>query len=123
MDLSRFKLIEIADQVSDLIWIEVNEWNSFNKETIGRQLVRAVDSISANLSEAYGRFSFPERKRFTYYARGSLCETINWTNKAIRRGLIEAEQGKIILNKLTEVSYKINYFIRSLKQQLPDSKS
>ena len=123
MDLSRFKLIEIADQVSDLIWIEVNEWNSFNKETIGRQLVRAVDSISANLSEAYGRFSFPERKRFTYYARGSLCETINWINKAIRRGLIEAEQGKIILNKLTEVSYKINYFIRSLKQQLPDSKS
>jgi four helix bundle protein len=123
MDLSRFKLIEIADQVSDLIWFEVNKWDSFNKETIGRQLVRAVDSISANLSEAYGRFSFPERKRFTFYARGSLCETINWTNKAIRRGLIEVEQGTIILNKLTEVSYKINYYIRSLKKQLPDGLS
>jgi hypothetical protein len=46
MDLSRFKLIEIADQVSDHIWFEVNKWDSFNKETIGRQLVRAVDSIS-----------------------------------------------------------------------------
>ena len=123
MDLSRFKLIEVADQVGDLIWNEVNEWDWFNKETIGRQLVRAVDSISANLSEAYGRFSFRERKRFSYYARGSLCETINWTNKAIRRGLIEVEQGTIILNKLTEVSYKINYYIRSLKKQLPDSQS
>ena len=123
MDLSRFKLIEIADQVSDLIWFEVNKWDSFNKETIGRQLVRAVDSISANLSEAYGRFSFPERKRFTFYARGSLCETTNWTNKAIWRGLIEVEQGTIILNKLTEVSYKINYYIRSLKKQLPDGLS
>jgi len=62
MDLGRFKLIEIADQVSDLIWNEVIEWNNFNKETIGRQLVRAADSISANLSEAYGRFSYPDRK-------------------------------------------------------------
>jgi four helix bundle protein len=123
MDLNRFKLIEIADQVGDLIWNEVNDWDSFNKETIGRQLVRAVDSISANLSEAYGRFSFPERKRFSFYARGSLCETINWTNKAIRIGLIEVEQGTIILNKLTEVSYKINYYIRSLKKQLPDGLS
>ena len=123
MELSRFKLIEIADQASDLIWIEVNNWDSFNKDTVGRQLVRAVDSISANLSEAYGRFSFPERKRFAYYARGSLCETINWTNKAIRRGLIEIDQGTIILDKLTEVSYKINYYIRSLKKQLPDGQS
>jgi hypothetical protein len=37
MDLNRFKLIEIADQVGDLIWNEVNDWDSFNKETIGRQ--------------------------------------------------------------------------------------
>jgi four helix bundle protein len=123
MNLNRFKLIEIADQVGDLIWNEVNDWDSFNKETIERQLVRAVDSISANLSEAYGRFSFPERKRFSFYARGSLCETINWTNKAIRIGQIEVEQGTIILNKLTEVSYKINYYIRSLKKQIPDGLS
>ena len=75
MDLGRFKLIEIADQVSDQIWNEVSEWKNFNEETIGRQLVRAVDSISANLSEAYGRFSYPDRKRFSFYARGSLCET------------------------------------------------
>jgi hypothetical protein len=46
MDLSRFKLIEITDQVSDQIWDEVNEWEYFSKETIGKQLVRAVDSIS-----------------------------------------------------------------------------
>ena len=123
MDLSRFKLIEITDQVSDQIWDEVNEWEYFNKVTIGKQLVRAVDSISANLSEAYGRFSFPERKRFSYYARGSLCETINWTNKAIRRGLIDAEKGTIIQKSLTEVSYKLNYYIRSLKNQIPDSPS
>jgi hypothetical protein len=33
------------------------------------------------------------------------------------------EQGTIILNKLTEVSYKINYYIRSLKKQIPDGLS
>ena len=120
MDLGRFKLIEIADQVSDQIWNEVSEWKNFNKETIGRQLVRAVDSISANLSEAYGRFSYPDRKRFSFYARGSLCETMNWLNKAIRRGLIEPGNGEIMIDQLTEISYKINYYIRSLNKKIPN---
>ena len=114
MDLSKFLLIELANEISEKIWNEVAQWSQFKKDTIGKQLVRAADSISANLSEAYGRFSFLERKRFCYYARGSLCETINWISKASKRNLIEMERTTELLDELTNISYKLNYYIRSL---------
>jgi four helix bundle protein len=40
------------------VWALVIKWDYFSKDTIGKQLVRAVDSIAANLSEGYGRFHF-----------------------------------------------------------------
>lgn len=123
MDLSRFKLIELADQVSDEIWDEVGKWNYFHKSTIGKQLVRSADSISANLSEAYGRYTYAERRLFSMYARGSMCETINWINKAIRRDLISLEAGNEILRSLTNISFKLNGYIRSLKKPHTSSHS
>lgn len=114
MDLYRFNLIELADIVSEQIWNEVKTWNQYEKETLGKQLVRAADSISANLSEAYGRFSYADRKRFAYYARGSLCEAMNWLDKAVRRKLVTQDQGRDLQEGLTNLSYKINYYIKSL---------
>jgi len=115
MDLNRFKLIQLSNQVSDKIWKEVEGWNNFERWTIGTQLVRSADSISANLSEAYGRYTYKERKLFSMYARGSLCETVNWIQKSIRRKLLDTNKGNEILNDLTDISYKINGYIRALR--------
>ena len=117
MDLYRFNLIELADKVSEQIWDEANKWKLFERDTLGKQLVRAADSISANLSEAYGRYSYPDRRRFAYYARGSLCETMNWLNKAIQRKLISEESGNELLAQLTNISFKVNFYIKSLAKQ------
>jgi len=116
MELNRFKLIPLSNQVSDKIWKEVEGWNKFNRWTLGTQLVRSADSISANLSEAYGRYTYKERRLFSMYARGSLCETINWIHKAIERKLLDAEKGNEILNSLTDISYKINGYIRAMRK-------
>jgi len=115
MDLNRFHLIPIANHAGDLIWAEVEKWDKFHRWTLGTQLVRSADSVAANLSEAYGRYSRGERRLFAMYARGSLCETINWIQTAIRRGLIEEEKGKVIDTALIEISYKLNGYIRSLR--------
>ncbi len=116
MDLKKFKIIDQANQIGDIIWEEVILWNYFNKDTIGKQLVRAADSISANLSEAYGRFSYADRKRFAYYARGSLCETMNWLQISSRRGLISTEKGDKLQEELDILSYRINTYIKRLKE-------
>jgi four helix bundle protein len=115
LELSRFKIIEQANQIGASIWEEVITWKNFERNTLGKQLVRAADSISANLCEAYGRFSIPDRKRFAYYARGSLCETINWLSKSIDRKLFKNDGGEELLSALNSLSYRLNAYIRSLR--------
>lgn len=50
------------------IWRIVESWNDFQKETIGSQLVRSVDSVSANLAEGFGRLSYKENRQFCVIA-------------------------------------------------------
>jgi four helix bundle protein len=52
------------------------------KDTIGKQLVKSTDSISAIISEGFGRYHFLENKNFCFYAHGSLFETKTWITKA-----------------------------------------
>jgi len=85
-DLETYKL---SMNLGEKIWNMVVNWNYFEKDipiNIGRkQLVRAVDSIAANISEGYGRYHYKENKsRLSrdYYARGSLLETKTWLEKA-----------------------------------------
>jgi len=52
--LEDFKAYNLAMEVGERVWSIVKEWNYFEKDTIGKQLVRDVDSIAANLSEGLG---------------------------------------------------------------------
>jgi four helix bundle protein len=115
LDISRFKLIEEANHIGSSIWEEVAQWGHFERDTIGKQIVRAADSISANLSEAYGRYTYLERKRFAYYSRGSLCETLNWLDKSVYRHLIEKDKGMEIKSDILSLSYRLNAYIKSLR--------
>lgn len=65
-DLDVYNLSEV---ISDKIWDLVMEWDYFAKDTIGKQICRAADSISANIAEGYGWYHFRENKNFCYYSR------------------------------------------------------
>ena len=86
--LEDFKVYNRAMNLGEEIFKIVSTWDSFGKDTIGKQLVRAVDSIAANLSEGLGRYHYKEVKNFSFYARGSLFETKTWLAKAHGRRLI-----------------------------------
>jgi four helix bundle protein len=65
-------------EVAEKIWEIVICWNYFEKDTAGKQLIKAVDSVAAKLSEGFGRYFYKENKQFCYYSRGSLFETKTW---------------------------------------------
>lgn len=87
--LDDFKAYQLAVDCGEKIWIVVNAWGYFEKDTIGKQFVRAVDSIAANLSEGLGRYHFKEAKQFGYFARGSLFESKTWLAKSFKRNLVD----------------------------------
>ena len=94
MKLEELEIYKLSLNIGERVWDIVMKWDNFSKETIGKQLIRAVDSVSANLSEGYGRFHFKDTNRFNYFSRGSLYETKTWLTKAYQRQLITEEEFK-----------------------------
>lgn len=88
MQLEDLEVYQLSMELGEKIWEITIRWNYFAKDTVGRQLVRAADSIGANLAEGFGRFSYKENRQFCFYARGSLYETRTWLTKGNRRKLI-----------------------------------
>lgn len=113
MRLEELKVYQLSMEIGEEIWSLVSRWRYFEKETIGKQLVRSADSISANLSEGFGRYHFKESKNFYYYARGSLFETKTWLKKSANRSLIEDEVFQKIAVNLDILGAIINNFIKT----------
>ena len=82
------QVYRLAEELADEIWAVVCQWQYFPRDTIGKQLVRAVDSIGANIAEGEGRRSFRDNRRFVRIARASLNETRHWLRRAHRRALL-----------------------------------
>ena len=112
--LDDFKVYNLAMELSEEIWGVVIGWDYFQKDTVGKQLVRATDSIAANLSEGLGRYHYKEARNFSYYARGSLFETKTWLIKAKSRKLIAENIVDDLLNKLETVGKMINAYIKTI---------
>lgn len=114
MNLEDFVVYNRAMELGEDVFSLVVKWDYFNIDTIGKQLVRSVDSVAANLSEGLGRYHYKERKNFSYYSRGSLFETQTWLTKAKNRGLIEEENFNDLLEKIKTIGIKINNYIRTI---------
>lgn len=114
MKLEELRVYNMADALSDNIWSMVTAWDFFAKDTIGKQLVRSADSISANIAEGYGRYFFKENRNFCFYSRGSLLETKNWLGKSFRRALISEIEYNQITNEIEELHKSLNAYIKSI---------
>src|SRR5205807_49534 len=104
------RVYQLAEQLADEVWKIVTSWNKFAGDTIGRQIMRAVDSIGANIAEGTGRGSFQDNRRFVRTARGSLYETQHWLRQAYRRNLLEAAQVEKIKPLVNELLPKLNAY-------------
>lgn len=114
MDLNDLQVYKKAMDLGERVWEVVNKWDYFQKDTVGKQFIRSVDSIAANLSEGYGRFHYKESQHFGYYSRGSLFETKTWLQKAFNRKLIAKEQFIEMDNELTTIGKMLNGYIKSI---------
>ena len=90
-DFDDIKMLQDAGEIADSAWDLAKRWDYFDRDTVGKQLVRATDSIGANISESFGRFHYGEKINFLYYARGSVFESKYWLNRALKRRLITTE--------------------------------
>jgi len=112
--LEDLRVYRMAEELADLVWDVVAAWDPFPKNTIGHQLVRAADSVGANVAEGYGRASPADRQRFIRTARGSLYEVRHFLRRADKRGLLTKEQRTPLQRLLKELLPSLNAYLRSI---------
>ena len=111
-NLEDLEVYQLAESFGDEVWFVVHEWEYFAKDTLGKQLVRSADSISANIAEGYGRYHYKENKNFCYFSRGSIIETKGWLKKSKNRRLLKEEQFDLLYEKLQTIHIKLNAYIK-----------
>jgi four helix bundle protein len=114
MDLEDLRIYQQAMTIGQTLWTEVQRWDRFSRDTIGKQLVRSADSIAANISEGNGRFHYGENRQFCYYARGSIEETKTWLTKAEQRNLISRQRATALRSELRSLTRMLNAYIRTI---------
>ena len=110
-DLRVFKL---AEKLCDEIWGVATSWKYFEKNTVGIQLVKAADSIGANIAEGADRGTPKDNKRFVRISRGSLNETKYWLRRAKRRNLISEEQDSYFKQITEDLGPQLNAYLKSI---------
>ena len=112
----KLRVYQLAETLADSIWEMVISWNSFAKDTVGKQIVRSADGIGANIAEGTGRGTFLDNARFVTMARGSLYETRHWLRRAFRRNLLPAKQVNSLKPLVDELGPKLNSYLKSIKK-------
>ena len=71
-DFTELQVYQLAERLSESIWVMVRSWDRLSIDTLGKQMVRSADSIGANIAEGSGRGTYQDNRRFVRIARGSL---------------------------------------------------
>ena len=118
LELKDISSYGIAFELSNYVWDIVIKWNYFAKDTIGKQFVKAIDSISANIAEGFGRYFKKDKVNFYRYSYGSIKESFDWIEKANRRGLLKESEYQHITEELQKLPKEINSLIKFTNERL-----
>ena len=120
-NFEKTRIYQLAETISNLIWEIVTTWEPFARDTLGKQLVRAADSIGANIAEGSGRGSSVDYRKFLRIARGSLYETKSFLRRAHTRQLLTTEQMNTLKPLVNELAPKLNAYIKRVDANISNT--
>ncbi len=118
LKLNDIEAYRIAFKLSNLVWDLIIKWDYFSRDTVGKQFVKSVDSISANIAEGFGRYSKKDKIKFFRYSFGSLYESLDWNEKSHVRSLLDEEEYSLIFSELIKLPKVINSLILFIDKKL-----
>ncbi len=118
LSLNDIEAYKIAFNLSNFVWDIILKWDYFAKDTVGKQFVRSVDSISANIAEGFGRYHKKDKIKFYRYSYGSLFESLDWIEKSKTRNLVTVKEYDYINNELQKLPKSIHHLINYTNTKL-----
>ena len=121
-NFEKLRAYQLAEQLADKLWDVVAGWDHFARDTVGKQLVRAADSIGADMVEGTGRGSFLDNRRFILMARGSFKETQHFLRRAWNRRLLTKEHTQALKPLTDELAPKLTAYLNSIQRRISTHK-
>ena len=113
-NFEKLRVYKLSEELADEIWKIVSRWDTFAKDTVGRQIVRSADSVGANIAEGTGRHNFQDNRRFVKIARGSLNETQHFLRRAFKRNLLTPADVKKLKPLVDNLAPQLNAYLKSI---------
>jgi len=120
LKLNDIDAYKISFSLSNYVWDLIVKWNQFNSDTVGKQFIRTVDSISANIAEGFGRYSKKDKIKFFRIGFGSMYESLDWNEKAFKRKLISKSDYDYIFSELQKLPKLIHQLIKFTNSKLSE---
>lgn len=120
LSIDKIEVYNKALTFSNLLWDQVIKFDYFEKHSVGLQLVRAADSISANIAEGFGRYHKKDKIKFYQYAKGSALECYDWLLKCKHRKLLNESQLQSYIETVQNLPKSINYLIKYTNDNLKE---
>lgn len=116
MGFEKLEVYRLSERLSDVIWDVVQAWDAFARDTVGKQIVRAADSVGANIAEGSGRGTSKDNCRFIQIARGSLYETTHFLRRAYKRRLLSQVNIDKVQPLITELGPRLNAYLTAVSR-------
>jgi four helix bundle protein len=84
---------------------------------LGSQIKRSANSIIANIAESHGRYSFQDKIRVLYIARGEITETRSHIAVAYGQHYIDESTFTDLNNRYTMLTKQLNLYINTLQRK------
>jgi four helix bundle protein len=112
-DFKDLEVWKVARELRTAIYALARLLPDFEKYGLASQLRRAATSVTANIAEGYGRYSYQENAQFCRQGRGSLYELRDHLTTCVDEHYLSADESANLDALAQRVIQMINGYIRS----------
>jgi four helix bundle protein len=120
MPLESLRVYAKAQEIAATTYTATQGWTPFDRDTLGKQLIRSADSIVSNIAEGYGRSGIGDQLQHLLIADGSVQECKAQIQLAVKRNLISEEVAADLLKLLRGLSMGLMAYGASILDSHPE---
>lgn len=122
-DFTDLETWQLGRRLRSQLYRLTNDFPREEKHVLAAQIRRAAISVTANLAEGYGRFSYQENIQFCRQSRASVFELRDHLTTALDAGYISEEKYRELEALAMQVIRLVNGYIRSTQKRKDTVKS
>ncbi len=121
-DFTSLVFYQRALELAKELYPRTLKFPAYEMFNLGDQIRRALTSITGNIAEGYGRYTFKDRRRFFIISRGSVCELMSHLSLCVISGVLTQDEAESFRSKCRAIRFLINRYLSWLQRSASKKK-